>query len=218
MLRAGEIVVLAYHSIFTAYGFWLPNDPRGSWSDFVWAWELRRFGSATKTRTRRSVAAAAHDHATRLEAKEHLKYPPVIFNGRQALTIGNAFAETITKNGYVVYACSILPEHIHMVIRRHAYNIEQVVRVLKQSATEALIRANQHPLTQYAVENQTPPTPWARKGWNVFLDSESHIRRAIRYVELNPGKDGKRTQKWRFVTSYNAVSSPTAERRSLIDG
>ena len=32
--------VLAYHLILTNYGFWLPNDPRGSWSEFVRAWEL----------------------------------------------------------------------------------------------------------------------------------------------------------------------------------
>ena len=49
-------MVLAYHVIFGAYGFWLPNDPRGSWSDFVGAWELLRFGKATKTTERRSVA------------------------------------------------------------------------------------------------------------------------------------------------------------------
>lgn len=29
-----------YHAIFSAYGFWLPNDPRGSWSDFVRAWHF----------------------------------------------------------------------------------------------------------------------------------------------------------------------------------
>ena len=39
--------VLVAHVIITAYGFWLPNDPRGSWSDFVGAWELLRFGRAT---------------------------------------------------------------------------------------------------------------------------------------------------------------------------
>ena len=49
-------MVLAYHIIFTAYGFWLPNDPRGSWSEFVPFVELVRFGRATKTETRRSVA------------------------------------------------------------------------------------------------------------------------------------------------------------------
>src|SRR5438034_5148372 len=42
-------MVLASHGIFTAYGFWLPNDPRGSWSDFVRSWELFLAGGfATK--------------------------------------------------------------------------------------------------------------------------------------------------------------------------
>jgi hypothetical protein len=41
-------MVLAYHLIVTAYGFCLPINPRGSWSDFVWAWELRRFGPAKR--------------------------------------------------------------------------------------------------------------------------------------------------------------------------
>ena len=35
-------MIIAYHVIFGMYGFWLPNDPRGSWSDFVAAWELFR--------------------------------------------------------------------------------------------------------------------------------------------------------------------------------
>jgi hypothetical protein len=49
-------MILAYHAVFTTYGFWLPNDPRGSWSNFVRAWELLHFGKATKTDSRRSVA------------------------------------------------------------------------------------------------------------------------------------------------------------------
>jgi len=28
-------MVRGYHVIFGMYGFWLPNDPRGSWSDYV---------------------------------------------------------------------------------------------------------------------------------------------------------------------------------------
>ncbi len=67
----------AYHCIFGMYGFWLPNDPRGSWSDYVAAWELYRYGSATKTESRRSVAAATHDCQRRFAAKEALKFPAV---------------------------------------------------------------------------------------------------------------------------------------------
>jgi hypothetical protein len=41
-------MIHAYHVVFGTYGFWLPNDPRGFWSDFVGAWELLPFGDATK--------------------------------------------------------------------------------------------------------------------------------------------------------------------------
>ncbi len=78
-------MVLAYHAIFGAYWFWLPNDPRGSWSDFVGSWELVRFGKATKTNSRVSVAGVTHDFHLRTEAKRALKHPPVQFSGRQAL-------------------------------------------------------------------------------------------------------------------------------------
>jgi hypothetical protein len=85
--------VLAYHAIFGAYGFWLPNDPRGSWSDFVAAWELfRAGGAATKTTTRRSVAGVRHDTAARRRVKEALTYPAVVFDGHQALSAANGFA------------------------------------------------------------------------------------------------------------------------------
>jgi hypothetical protein len=36
-------MVIASHVIVGMYGFWLPNDERGSWSDFIGSWELLRF-------------------------------------------------------------------------------------------------------------------------------------------------------------------------------
>jgi len=102
-------MVLASHGIFTAYGFWLPNDPRGSWSDFVRSWELLRFGNATKTDETPSVARKPHDRQLRLAAKAALKHPPVHFTGKQALTIARGFAKAISESGYRILACSILP-------------------------------------------------------------------------------------------------------------
>lgn len=40
-------MIHGYHVIMPMYGFWLPNDPRGSWSEFVRKWELVRFGKST---------------------------------------------------------------------------------------------------------------------------------------------------------------------------
>ena len=48
-------MVHGYHAIFGTYGFWLPNDPRGSWSDFVGAWELVRFGKPMKSLTPQEI-------------------------------------------------------------------------------------------------------------------------------------------------------------------
>ena len=39
-------MIHGYHVIWGTHGFWLPNDPRGAWSDFVYAWELAWFGKA----------------------------------------------------------------------------------------------------------------------------------------------------------------------------
>ena len=86
-------MILAFHSIFTTYGFWLPNDPRGSWSDFVHSWELFRFGGpATKVAAKRSFAHDPHDAGFRRAAKEHLKYPPARFHDDTSLVLSNAYS------------------------------------------------------------------------------------------------------------------------------
>jgi hypothetical protein len=200
------VVVLASHVIFTPYGFWLPNDPRGSWSDFVRSWELRvAGGSATKTDTRRSVAGVAHDRALRLRGEEVIAYPPVVFDGPQALAIAVGFKRMITKSSYVVYACSILPEHVPMVIARHRYRVESVVRLLKAEASSELADQGLHPLANLRLADGSLPSPWARGCWKVFLDTAAEIVRAIRYVDDNPLKEGKPRQRWSFVSPFNPV-------------
>src|SRR5271165_2352260 len=105
-------MVHGYHVIFSVYGFWLPNDPRGSWSDFVGSWELFRFGPATKTNTWQSVAHQAHDRDRREAAKQALSYPPVQFTGAQARSVGHGFGASARRGGVFIWACSILPEHV----------------------------------------------------------------------------------------------------------
>jgi hypothetical protein len=155
-------MVIGYHVIFGAYGFWLPNDPRGSWSDFVGSWELFRYGSATKTNEVHSVAHCRHDTALRLAAKQALQYPPVQFTGIQAKAIGDAFYKYTKKSGLVVRACAILPEHVHLVVDRFRISIEHVVIQLKGDATQELLKQGLHPFANYRLANGTVPKCWAR--------------------------------------------------------
>ncbi|MCK4660668.1 MAG: transposase [Phycisphaerae bacterium] len=103
------------------------------------------------------------------------------------------------RSKYDVYACSILPEHVHMVIGRHTQRIEQIVAQLKGAATKQLIAEGIHPMGDRIVPGREPPSPWSRSCWRVFLSTPKDILRAVRYVENNPCKEGKRRQSWRFV-------------------
>jgi REP element-mobilizing transposase RayT len=143
-----------------------------------------------------------HDAATRRRVKEALKYPAVVFDGHQALSVARGFARMVNKSGYRVHACAILLEHVHLVLGRHQYRVEQMVRLLKAEASAQLAADGRHPLAARAQSGEPLPTPWARNCWRVFLDSAEAIERAVRYVENNPVKEGKPPQRWSFVVPY----------------
>ncbi len=199
-------MILAYHCIFGAYGFWLPNDPRGSWSDYVRSWEVFHFGPATKTDQRRSHARDEHDQRHRRAAKSALRHPPVQLTGLRARAVGDGFARAAEEGGHVILACSILPEHVHVVVRRRGRPAERIVQHLKSRATKQLNARGLHPLATRTPPGRTPPSPWARYGWNVYLNSVQAVARAIEYVNTNPLKEGKPPQRWSFV-----VANPWAD-------
>ncbi len=195
-------MIHAYHVIFSTYGFWLPNDPRGSWSDFVGAWELLKYGRATKVYTRRSSAHDPHDRTRRQQAKQALKYLPVRFSGLQARAVARGFAQYADHAKITVWACSIMPEHVHLVFQRTGRLAEHVVNQLKGAATKQLTAEKIHPLADKVRPGERIPKMWARGQCKVFLNSEVSIIRAIEYVEQNPVKEDKRRQRWKFVLPY----------------
>jgi REP element-mobilizing transposase RayT len=194
-------MVIAAHVIFGAYGFWLPNDPRGSWSTFAGSFELFLVGGkATKVSTRRSVAAKPHDTARRIAVKSELQRPAVRFTGRQAVTIGRAFGDFAQRNDVTILACAIMPDHMRLVLGRHHYPAEQLASLLKGAASRQLIGSGLHPFQEIDQAHRRIPTCWARGEWKVFLDATADVRRAMRYVEMNPVRQGTKRQYWSFVT------------------
>jgi REP element-mobilizing transposase RayT len=181
-------MIRAFHCIFTAYGFWLPNEPRGSWSNFVASWDLLQFGPATKVDTRRSIAKVAYDRTMKLRMQRVLSRPPVTFTGEQARQIVAGFSQT----PYTLHACAFLPEHVHLVVGYTPRNIRRVVSHLKSAATKSLRSCG------WFLEG----SPWTDHGWNVYLNSITDVLRAIHYVEQNPLREGKPRQTWRCVVPY----------------
>ncbi|QDT05582.1 hypothetical protein K227x_39830 [Rubripirellula lacrimiformis] len=193
-------MVHGYHVVFGTYGFWLPNDQRGSWSNFIAVWELRLQGPTTKGTERQQLT----DEQQRWQQSTKLKlqYPEVHLDGQQALAIGCGFKNAIHKSKFTIWACSILPQHVHLVIARHRFKVEYIAGLLKGEATKKLNQQKCHPLAGYKTKENETPTPWTARCYRGFLESEQEIEDAMSYVIENPIKEGKRRQKWSFVTPF----------------
>ena len=193
------------HLCWGTYGFWLPNDPRGSGSQHVWFEPLREFGDATSVEDRsRSMARKPHDRRQRLAAKNVLPRPAVQFTGVQARAVGRGFAEWVKEVELPVWACAILPDHVHLVVGPSEISAEAVVNRLKAFGTRHLKQESLHPFGHLMRPSGSVPKCWQRGGWKVYLFDEVAVRREIKYVEDNPLKEGKAHQRWSFVVPYTA--------------
>jgi REP element-mobilizing transposase RayT len=148
------------------------------------------------------VAATPHDRASRLAAKHRLKFPPVRFTRTQIDVVGEGFSQTVVQLQLTVFACAILPEHVHLVTVAHARDPGVLIGFLKRSATRELTSRGVHPLAAFRDARGRFPSPWAEEGWPVFLDTAEQIRQAIEYVERNPEKEGVPRQHWSFVVPF----------------
>jgi len=195
-------MIEGYHCILGTYGFWLPNDPRGSWSDFVGSWNLYRIGGrATHTNARRSrasVAVTTGDRQRDSSARSRMRFPPVVFDGRQARAVGKGFSIAGRAAGYQIHACAIMPQHVHLLVGRSRNEISLVMGSLKRFATMELYRQGLHP-SQRGSPAGSPV--WARGGWSVYLEC-TDIVRVVRYIEENPIHEGLPAQQWSFVTPW----------------
>ena len=196
-------MLLAHHCILGFYGIWLPNDPRGSGSDYVASWDLFRYGPATKTDSASSVAHVPHDHAARLRAKAALRFSPVAISREQVLVVAQGFSQALQEAGYSIHACAILSEHLHLVVAWHPRAIRRIIGHLRSKATSAVRKQglwDQRPL-------------WGEHAWNVRLNDTAAVERGIRYVERNPEKEGQSRQHWMFVTPFDARSVAVAQAK-----
>jgi REP element-mobilizing transposase RayT len=198
-------MVIAAHFTFSCYGFWPPNDDRGSWSDEVWAEHLKPFGDVKPVSTRRSIAHVPHDRNKNRAIRNALLYPPVKLDASQRELAAKAFAETVEMLRLITYACTIMPDHVHFVAAKHPRSFEEVSGYLKRAATRAFTRAGQHPLQRFTGPRGSAPTPWAHGGWMRFIFHERDIPGAVDYVRKNPLRIGEPVQEYLFTVPCSAL-------------
>ena len=177
-------MIIAYHAIFTTYGTWLPNDPRGSYSKAIYNAELAELG---RIHYGRQCPQPDRDRLRRFRtaALPRLSRPPYYLKNGSRVIVAEAFARVTERLHLIVSACAIMNDHVHLLALRSKYRIEYLINQFKGAATKAL---------------RLEQTPWTKRGWKVFINDEEALRAAAEYVEANPAAAGLKPQEWGFVT------------------
>src|ERR1043165_5642267 len=142
-------IVIAYHLIWTVYGWWLPNDPRGSTSKSIASDVIASLGDLHFGRKKIQPASrdvrAFYEHAEKV-----LKHPLLEICDEAVDIVAAAFAQVIVQHQYTSYGCAIMPDHVHILIRKHKHSAEEMIELLQNAARWALIenhlRPNDHPV------------------------------------------------------------------------
>ena len=142
-------IVIAYHLIWTGYGWWLPNDPRGSTSRKTACDVIAELGKLHYGRRKvQPSSAVMRDFHER--SKEVLQFPLREFSPREIDAIGDAFRESIIEYRYTCYACAVMPDHVHALVRKHKHKAEQMIEILQDSSRwrlrESGFRQPDHPV------------------------------------------------------------------------
>jgi len=177
-------MIIAYHAIFTTYGTWLPNDPRGSYSKEIYNEQLRMLGTIKYGRQNPTPAKEKLMTFWTMAAPR-ISRPPFYFDNRSREIVAGAFGSVIQRLGVKVPACAIMNDHVHILILRCQYRIEYLVNQLKGAATRDL--KLQH-------------TPWTRGCWKVFITDNEALLAAVKYIQSNPTCAGLAPQHWNFVS------------------
>jgi len=185
-------MVAGYHIIWTAHGWWLPNDPRGSSSHEIRVEKIAELGELHHGR--KEVQPRSRDIRAFYERAETvLDHELLPLSAMDVAIVAAMFGRVLRDCRYTCYGCAIMPDHVHLLIRRHRDKAEQMIENLQNATRTGLIDALGRP------ENHPV---WGGPGWKVFLNTRDDMQRIVDYIRNNPKKAGLPPQPWRFVTPY----------------
>jgi REP element-mobilizing transposase RayT len=189
--------IIAHHLILTLYGHWPPNDLRGSGSSDFHDEKFAPLGPIHHGRK------PEHEQPSREELREHLhasqelmNFPVFWIDDAKRQAVAEAFREVIEREGYMCYACAILRNHAHLVIRIHRDRHDAMMQKLMDASAARL----RHRFPEELSEHHPV---WNARPYARFCYEPLDTRKRIKYVEENPEEEGLPRQYWDFVQQYD---------------
>ncbi len=186
-------MVIAHHLILTGYGHWLPNDPRGSMSSKVHTPELAEladihFGRKSQQPSRDQLREFYK------QARGVLAHDVLWFNNAERQAIGQAIGDVVRRERLTCYACAVLSNHVHLLIRKHRLKGQDVHRMMRDAGRDKL-----HALTLAPAEHPV----FSADALDVFKSSPGEVHTCVRYINGNFAKHRQTHIRHGFVVPYD---------------
>jgi REP element-mobilizing transposase RayT len=188
-------LIIGHHLIWTLYGHWLANDLRGSGSEAVRDPKFAALGEVHRGRKPEHLQPSrAELREFYREARPLLNFAPFWLDESMRQAVAEAVGEIVRRRPYTVWACAVLANHMHLVVRRHSDDAIAIWNAIAEAAGSRLREfrdiADGHPV-------------WAARPYKVYLRMPQEVRSRVAYVERNPEKEGLPRQKHEFVARYD---------------
>jgi len=128
------------------------------------------------------------------QASPLLEHKKLWLDTKMREIIAKSFGEVVAEQNYTVWACAILSNHAHMIVRRHR---DDALTMWDRFADHSRLRLRE----DASVDDDHPV--WSSRPYKVFLCTPEAVRSCIKYVEKNPEKEGLTPQSYPFVQPYN---------------
>jgi REP element-mobilizing transposase RayT len=126
----------------------------------------------------------------------------VFANPRLRQACGEALGETAERNGYVVYALAIMPDHVHLILDAGAsgHLAPKVLNNLKGVVSRRIFQASPELKLDLGSNHL-----WADEYQARALGDKRELARACRYVRQNPVEIGWVRQHYPWVRTLGAA-------------
>ena len=186
-------MVIAHHLMLTGYGHWLPNEPRGSMSLTTHSPKLAQLAHTHFGRRKRQPSLEEL-RAFYRKARPYLAHEVLWFGATGRKVIAEAMDDAIQRERFTCYACAVLTNHVHLLVRKHWLKGEEMSSLFREAAREELtaegLAPKGHPVFSADVCDHYKSDPEA-------------VRRCARYIEGNFRKHKLPVVKYDFVTPYD---------------
>jgi len=143
---------------------------------------------------KREQPARAELRAFYRQARRYLAHDVLWFDDAQRQGVAEAVGDVIRGHRLTCYACAVLSNHVHLLIRKHKLKGQEMHRLFREAAKEKL-SANKLVPADHPV--------FSADVLDVFKSDPRSVQACIAYVEGNFAKHGLVPVKYAFIVPYD---------------